>query len=79
MRDSIVKTIIINPNGDFEMAHIIQDNAKKYANGELDVICKPTPGVSKFIGSYEDVAKSVSGMIKLIRENEKIWRLCSYS
>lgn len=71
IRGTIVKIMIINPNSDLEMTKIIQDNAEKYAKGEFDVICKPTPGASKFVGSYEDMAKSVSGMIKLIRENEK--------
>jgi len=66
-----MKIMIINPNSDLEMTDIIQKNAEKYANGEFEVICKPTPGAKKYIESYEDVAISSMGMIRLIRENEK--------
>lgn len=63
--------MIINPNSDLKMTAIIQSNAEKYAKGEFEVVCKATPGASKFIGSYEDISKSVTGMKELVYKNEK--------
>ena len=66
-----MKIMIINPNSDLKVTKLIQDTARKYANGEFEVTCKSTPGANNFISSYEDIANSVAGMIKIVRENEK--------
>ena len=65
-----MKIMIINPNSDSEMTDFIRNSAEEYANGEFDIVCKSTPGASSFIGSYEDIAQSIPGMIKLVSENE---------
>ena len=65
-----MKILIINPNSDPEMTAAIQKSADNFANGEFDVVCKPTPGAPKFIETYEDQIKAAPGMIRLVRENE---------
>ena len=65
-----MKILIINPNSDLEMTAAIQRSADDFANGEFDVVCKPTPGAPEFIETYEDQIKAAPGMVKLVRENE---------
>ena len=65
-----MKILIINPNSDLEMTEAIQRTAEKFADGEFEVTCKPTPGAPKFIETYEDEIKTAPGMIQLVRENE---------
>ena len=65
-----MRILIINPNRDLEMTAAIQRSADNFANGEFDVVCKPTPGAPKFIETYEDQIKAAPGMVQLIRENE---------
>lgn len=65
-----MRILIINPNSDLEMTAAIQRSADSFANGEFDVVCKPTPGAPKFIETYEDQIKAAPGMVQLVRENE---------
>jgi allantoin racemase len=65
-----VKILIINPNSDPEMTAAIQESADNFANGEFDVVCKPTPGAPEFIETYEDILKAAPGMVRLLRENK---------
>ena len=65
-----MKILIINPNSDPDMTQAIQTTADSYSGGDLEVVCKPTPGAPVFIETYEDVAKAAPGMIRLLRENE---------
>ena len=66
-----MRIFIINPNSDLEMTAAIQRSADSFANGEFDVVCKPTPRAPKFIETYEDQIRAAPGMIQLVRENEK--------
>jgi allantoin racemase len=65
-----VRVLLMNPNGDLDMTAAIQRSADEFANGEFDVVCKPTPGAPEFIETYEDQLKAAPGMIQLLRENE---------
>jgi allantoin racemase len=65
-----MKILIINPNSDLEITAAIQRSADSFANGEFDVVCKPTPGAPRFIETYEDQIKAAPGMVQLVRENE---------
>ncbi len=62
--------MIINPNSDPDMTESIQRAATDFAQGDFEVICKPTPGAPSFIETYEDEIKAGPGMVRLIRENE---------
>lgn len=65
-----MKILIINPNSSMQMTAAIQKSAEEFADGEFEVICKPTPGAPEFIETYEDQIKAAPGMIRLLRENE---------
>ena len=65
-----MKILIINPNSDPDMTKMIQTTADCYSGGDIEVVCKPTPGAPEFIETYEDGAKAAPGMIRLIRESE---------
>jgi allantoin racemase len=65
-----MKILIINPNSDLEMTAAIERSAERYAAGEFEVVCKPTPGAPEFIETYEDQLKAAPGMLQLVRENE---------
>ena len=65
-----MRILIINPNSDPEMTAVIQKTADGYADGEFDVVCKPTPGAPVFIETSNDVIQAAPGMVKLLRENE---------
>lgn len=66
-----MKIMIVNPNSDLEMTKAIQETAESYANKDFDVVCHETIGAPSFIETYEDQIKAASGMIQLVRENEK--------
>lgn len=66
-----MRILIINPNSDIDMTEVILDVARKFANGEFEVHCLPTPGAPEFIETYEDQIKAAPGMIKLLKENEE--------
>lgn len=53
------------------MTKDIRAAAESYAAGRFDVVTLPTPGASKFIGTFEDVAKSAHGMSMIVREYER--------
>lgn len=65
-----MRILIINPNSDPEMTAVIQSTAENYANGEFEVLCKPTPGAPVFIETSEDVIRAAPGMVRLLREYE---------
>ncbi|MFX0173659.1 MAG: aspartate/glutamate racemase family protein [Candidatus Hodarchaeota archaeon] len=65
-----MQILIINPNSDLKMTEAIQKTAEQFADGEYEVVCKPTPGAPIFIETYEDGIKTAPGIIQLIRENE---------
>ena len=66
-----MRILIINPNSSKEMTDVIQKTAQDFADNELEVICKPTPGAPPFIETYQDQIKAGPGMIQLLRENER--------
>jgi allantoin racemase len=65
-----MKIMIINPNSDLAMTEAIQRTATDFAQGDFEVVCKPTPEAPSFIETYEDEIKAGPGMVRLIRENE---------
>jgi allantoin racemase len=65
-----MKIMIINPNSDLDMTEAIQRTATNFAQGDFEVVCKPTPEAPVFIETYEDEIKAGPGMVRLIRENE---------
>jgi allantoin racemase len=65
-----MKILIINPNSDLEMTEAIQKTAEKFARGEFEVLCLPTPGAPKFIETHEDGILAAPGMMDLVRKNE---------
>jgi len=69
----IMKILIINPNSDPKMTEAIAKTAREFAQDEYEVLCLPTPGAPEFIETYEDSSQSAPGMIRLLKENEKIY------
>jgi allantoin racemase len=65
-----MKILIINPNSDPDMTQKIQTTADRYAEGDFEVVCRPTPGAPTFIETYEDGVKAAPGMIAMVRGNE---------
>jgi allantoin racemase len=65
-----MRILIINPNSDPEMTAVIQESAEHFADGEFEVVCKPTPGAPIFIETNLDILQSALGMMQLLRENE---------
>jgi len=65
-----MKILIINPNSDTVMTATILEAARKFANGDFEVNCLPTPGAPKFIETYEDQVNAAPGMLRLLRDNE---------
>jgi allantoin racemase len=65
-----MRILIINPNSDPGMTAVIQSAADDYADGEFEVLCKPTPGAPLFIETSSDVIQAAPGMVKLLRDHE---------
>lgn len=65
-----MKILIINPNSDLEMTEAIQRTAENFVQGEIEILCQPTPGAPKFIETHEDEFLAAPGMMDLIRKNE---------
>ena len=65
-----MKIIIINPNSSDVMTASIQKAADKYVNGRFEALAISTSGAPEFIDYYEDHAKALPGMIKIIQEYE---------
>jgi allantoin racemase len=65
-----MRILIINPNSDPEMTAVIQRSAQDFANGEFEVVCKPTAGAPSFIETSVDMIQAAPGMVQLLRENE---------
>ena len=65
-----MKIVVINPNSSEEMTRDIRNAAESYAAGRFEVLTLPTPGASKFIGTFEDMAKSAPGMCEIVRQYE---------
>lgn len=63
-----MKIVVINPNSSEEMTSDIRHAAESYASERFDVITLPTPGASKFVSTFEDVAKAALGMCSIVRE-----------
>ena len=66
-----MKILIINPNSDPEMTEAIAKTAKDFVHDEYEVTCLPTPGAPVFIETYEDAVRAATGMIQIVRENER--------
>jgi allantoin racemase len=66
-----VRILIVNTNSDPEMTDVIERSAEAFANGEFEVVCKPTPGAPVFIETYEDILQAAPGMIQVLREHEE--------
>lgn len=68
-----MKILIINPNSDEEMTQYINITAEKYREGinDLEIKVKSTPGANPFIGTYQDIFQSASGMLEIINKEEK--------
>ena len=64
-----MKIVVINPNSSEEMTRDIRKAAESYAAGRFEVLTLPTPGASKFIGTFEDMAKSAPGMCEIVRQS----------
>ena len=65
-----MKIVVINPNSSEEMTSLIRSAAESYADRRFEVVTVPTPGASKFIGTFEDMAKSAPGMCEIVRRYE---------
>ncbi|MCP4542020.1 MAG: Asp/Glu/hydantoin racemase [Chloroflexi bacterium] len=65
-----MKILLINPNSDPEMTSVIQTAADDFANGDFEVICRPTPSAPKFIDSYMDEIDTAAGMVQLLKQHE---------
>jgi allantoin racemase len=53
------------------MTEAIAKTALQFANGDFEVDCYPTPNAPEFIETYEDQVRAASGMVQLVRQNEK--------
>ena len=60
---------IINPNSSPSMTQAIDQIAQSFALGRFEVVTLPTPGASPFVVSFEDYARSMPGMVQLLKEN----------
>ncbi len=58
-----MRVLIINPNSDEKMTEAIRQSAEAYAGGELEVVCRPTPGAPRFIETYQDEVAVGSGHV----------------
>lgn len=69
-RHIVPNILIINPNSDIDMTAKIDKNAKVFMgeNAEVTTLC--TPGAMQFISTYEDHAKSLAGMVRLMEQNK---------
>jgi allantoin racemase len=65
-----MKILIINPNSDAAMTTVILEAARKFAGGDFEVDCLPTPGAPEFIETYKDQVKAALGMLQILRDNE---------
>ena len=65
-----MKICIINPNSSEEMTKVILDNARSF-DPEIQVDCIRNGSAPAFIGSYEDMAESVPGMIRIVKERQE--------
>ncbi len=66
----IPKILIINPNSDMDMTAKIDKNAKAFMGESVEITTLCTPGAMQFISTYEDHAKSLTGMVQIIEENK---------
>ena len=67
-----MKILVINPNSDAEMTGYIEMTAGKFCKGvnNLKIQVISTPGANLFIGTYQDIAQSVPGMLEVIKREE---------
>ncbi len=67
-----MKILVINPNSDKEMTRYIEMTAKKFSESANNLIIQvmPTPGANSFIGTYQDIAQSIPGMLEIIKREE---------
>ncbi|WP_324825479.1 aspartate/glutamate racemase family protein [Sinanaerobacter sp. ZZT-01] len=65
-----MKICIINPNSSIDMTRVIEENARKYADGEFEIECIANSGAPEFIGSYEDMLEAEVKMIKIVKEKQ---------
>ena len=66
-----MKILIINPNSDLNMTEAILGTARKFAQGDFEVNCLPTPGAPAFIETYLDEMQSVPGMVRIVRDKQE--------
>jgi allantoin racemase len=52
------------------MTAAIERAARAYADPELDVVCRSTPGAPRFIETYKDALAAAPGMTQIVREHE---------
>lgn len=68
-----MKILLINPNSDKNMTKEIYKTAEQFVQGRYTVICKPTPGASEFIETYEDIIRSGPGMMQMLRSHKDVF------
>jgi allantoin racemase len=66
-----MRIFIINPNSDEQMTDAIRKSAEDYAQGDVEIECRCTPGAPKFLEIYQDELLAAPGMMELVRANEK--------
>lgn len=65
-----MKICIINPNSSEDMTKVILNNARSF-DPDIQVDCIRNGSAPAFIGSYEDMAESVPGMIRIVKEQQE--------
>ena len=65
-----MRVLIINPNSNPDMTAAIARSAEGYGGGDIEVVCKATPGAPDFIETTMDELEAAPGMANLVRSNE---------
>jgi allantoin racemase len=64
-----MRILIINPNSSPTMTQAIDHIAKDFAGDRFEVVTLATPGASPFVATFEDYARSMPGMVQLLKDN----------
>ena len=64
-----MRILIINPNSSKAGTEVIDKIARQYAAGRFEVVTVSTPGAAPFVVTFEDYARSMPGMVQLLKDN----------
>ena len=65
------RILIINPNSSEAMTRTIENFAKVFVGNRAEVVTALTVGAPEFIETYSDESQAMSGMARLIKDNQE--------